>query len=107
MNIIVSAKVWLQVETYNGMWRYFQERMGGDNHEDAWYLTKGEMGYVPEKEKDIKTHFTLPEHLAGYMLDGVEIIEAGWFARDQLPLMPPQGSISRSLIDSWLQGGGA
>jgi NAD+ diphosphatase len=39
--------------------------------------------------------------------DGVEIIEAGWFARDQLPLMPPQGSISRSLIDSWLQGGGA
>ena len=27
------------------------------------------------KEKDIKTHFTLPEHLAGYMLDGVEIIE--------------------------------
>lgn len=39
--------------------------------------------------------------------DGVEIIEAGWFSRDQLPLMPPQGSISRSLIDSWLQGGGA
>ena len=39
--------------------------------------------------------------------DGVEIIEAGWFSRDQLPLMPPQGSISRSLIDSWLQGGSA
>jgi NAD+ diphosphatase len=36
--------------------------------------------------------------------DGEEIIEAGWFTRDRLPSVPPPGSISRSLIDSWLQG---
>jgi NAD+ diphosphatase len=46
------------------------------------------------------------EHESGEICpDGLEIIEAGWFTRDQLPLMPPPGSISRSLIDSWLQGG--
>jgi NAD+ diphosphatase len=39
--------------------------------------------------------------------DGVEIVEAEWFSRDQLPLMPPPGSISRSLIDGWIKGGGA
>ena len=55
MSVIVSAKVWLQVETYNGMWRYFQDRMNGDTHKDAWYFAGAEMGYVPEKEKDIKT----------------------------------------------------
>lgn len=36
--------------------------------------------------------------------DGVEILQADWFGRDQLPPVPPPGSISRSLIDSWLQG---
>src|SRR3989344_2164801 len=49
MSIIVSVKVWLTVETYNGMWRYFQDRMSGDNHEDAWYFAKAEMGYVPDQ----------------------------------------------------------
>lgn len=39
--------------------------------------------------------------------DGVEIIEAGWFSRDNLPRVPPPGSISRSLIDDWVQRGGA
>jgi NAD+ diphosphatase len=39
--------------------------------------------------------------------DGVEIIEADWFSRDRLPLVPPPGSISRSLIDDWLKTGGA
>ncbi|MCC1496407.1 NAD(+) diphosphatase [Alcanivorax sp. 1008] len=38
--------------------------------------------------------------------DGVEIIEAGWFSRDNLPRVPPPGSISRSLIDDWIQRGG-
>jgi len=53
MSIIVSAKVWLTVETYNGMWRYFDERMSGSNHEDAWYFAEAEMGYVPNRERDI------------------------------------------------------
>ena len=49
MSIIVSANVWMQVETYNGMWRYFQDRMNGDTHKDAWYFAEGEMGYVPDQ----------------------------------------------------------
>lgn len=35
-------------------------------------------------------------------LDDEEIAEADWFNADQLPLIPPQGSIARSLIDAWL-----
>jgi len=32
------------------------------------------------------------------VFDGIEIEDAQWFAVDQLPLMPPAGSISRALI---------
>lgn len=32
-------------------------------------------------------------------VDGVEITEAGWFTPDDLPDLPPQGAISRALID--------
>lgn len=35
-------------------------------------------------------------------LDDEEITEADWFAPDELPLIPPQGSIARTLIDDWL-----
>jgi len=34
--------------------------------------------------------------------DGIEIEEAGWFSRDNLPLLPSQGSVSRYLIDMWV-----
>ncbi len=34
--------------------------------------------------------------------DGVEIGEAGWFARDNLPLLPGPISIARRMIDAWL-----
>jgi NAD+ diphosphatase len=34
--------------------------------------------------------------------DAVEIMEAHWFTRDALPEIPLKGSLSRSLIDSWL-----
>lgn len=37
-------------------------------------------------------------------VDGEEIEDAQWFRRDELPLVPPRGSISRRLIDSWLVG---
>lgn len=33
--------------------------------------------------------------------DGTEIGEAGWFARDALPPVPPRLSIARALIDDW------
>lgn len=36
--------------------------------------------------------------------DGHEILQADWFERDRLPVIPPPGSISRALIDSWVQG---
>jgi NAD+ diphosphatase len=45
------------------------------------------------------------DYLAGeIVVDGEEVLEADWFTRQQLPQMPPAGSISRSLIDSWLGG---
>jgi len=34
--------------------------------------------------------------------DGVEIVEADWFARDALPLLPPPISIARRLIEEFL-----
>lgn len=44
-------------------------------------------------------------HRAGEIcVDGEEILDAQWFSRQQLPSLPPSGSIARSLIDSWLDG---
>ena len=34
--------------------------------------------------------------------DGVEIVEAGWFRRDALPLLPPPISIARRMIEAFL-----
>lgn len=36
-------------------------------------------------------------------VDGVEIVDAQWFSVFDLPKLPPQASISRSLIDSYTQ----
>jgi NAD+ diphosphatase len=36
--------------------------------------------------------------------DGKEIEDARWFSRDQLPLLPGSGSVSRYLINRWAQG---
>lgn len=33
--------------------------------------------------------------------DGEEVIESGWFRRDNLPELPRKGSIARKLIDEW------
>jgi NAD+ diphosphatase len=38
--------------------------------------------------------------------DGVEIAEAAWFARDDLPQLPGPISIARWLIDDWVTGVG-
>jgi NAD+ diphosphatase len=35
---------------------------------------------------------------------GVEISDARWFTKDNLPELPAEGSISRFLINSWLNG---
>ncbi|MDR1126780.1 MAG: NAD(+) diphosphatase [Treponema sp.] len=36
--------------------------------------------------------------------DGVEIEEARWFNREQLPKLPAKGSVARKLIDQWRNG---
>ena len=33
--------------------------------------------------------------------DGEEVVESNWFGRDELPLIPPVGSIARRMIDAW------
>jgi len=44
------------------------------------------------------------EYLSGDIaIDNVEIVEADWWPIDQLPMIPPNGSISRQLIDQYLQ----
>jgi NAD+ diphosphatase len=35
--------------------------------------------------------------------DGIEIEDAGWFNKDNLPKLPGAGSLSRYLIDRWLK----
>ncbi len=35
-------------------------------------------------------------------VDGEEILDAHWWRADELPRVPPQGSIARALIDAWL-----
>jgi NAD+ diphosphatase len=37
-------------------------------------------------------------------VDGVEIEDARWFGRDSLPTLPGTSSVSRYLIDRWLDG---
>jgi NAD+ diphosphatase len=37
-------------------------------------------------------------------VDPVEIVDAKWFTRDDLPMVPPGLSIARTLIDDWLRG---
>ena len=34
--------------------------------------------------------------------DGDEVIESGWFGRDELPAIPLKGSIARRMIDDWI-----
>ena len=36
--------------------------------------------------------------------DPTEIVDANWYARDDLPAIPPGMSIARKLIDAWLVG---
>ena len=37
------------------------------------------------------------------VIDGEEIVEAGWFRHGALPQIPPRISIARALIDSWIE----
>jgi NAD+ diphosphatase len=35
-------------------------------------------------------------------IDGTEIVDAGWYTADDLPMIPPPMSIARTLIDRWI-----
>ena len=35
--------------------------------------------------------------------DGEEVVESGWFDRNNLPEIPLKGSIARAMIDAWLR----
>ena len=37
--------------------------------------------------------------------DPTEILDAGWYRRDELPMIPPGISIARRLIDAWVAEG--
>jgi NAD+ diphosphatase len=42
-------------------------------------------------------------YVAGELaLDPSEIADAGWYRRDELPMIPPPISIARRLIDAWV-----
>ena len=38
------------------------------------------------------------------MPDGEEVVESGWFRRDNLPLLPKRVSLARRLVDAWCAG---
>jgi NAD+ diphosphatase len=48
--------------------------------------------------------FTAEYDSGEIIADGEEIVDAKWFKFDCLPLLPSEGSISRSLIDSFITG---
>lgn len=46
-------------------------------------------------------------HAGGEIVcDETEILDAAWFRRDELPMVPGGISIARKLIDAWVAGGG-
>lgn len=46
------------------------------------------------------------EYVSGEIVcDPNEIVDAGWYRRDDLPMIPPGISIARKLIDAWLAEG--
>lgn len=49
----------------------------------------------------------LAEYAGGTVTpDGSEVVSAGWFSRDNLPLLPNRVSISRALLDLWINDPG-
>ena len=49
--------------------------------------------------------FTAEYAKGDLLIDEEELVDAGWFTPDALPLLPPHGSIARRLIDDYLANG--
>jgi NAD+ diphosphatase len=47
--------------------------------------------------------FTAEYDSGEIVIDNKEIVSAGWFGRDNLPVLPAPLSISRALIDQWVR----
>lgn len=66
----------------------------------------GDIGYVASQPwpfpHSLMIGFTAAWRAGDLRVDGSEIVEAGWFARDDLPSVPPPMSIARRLIDDWV-----
>ena len=46
--------------------------------------------------------FTATYESGEIVCDPTEIVDAGWYRRDDLPMIPPGISIARKLIDAWV-----
>ncbi|MEQ9162945.1 MAG: NUDIX domain-containing protein, partial [Ilumatobacter fluminis] len=46
--------------------------------------------------------FTAAYESGEIVCDPTEIADAGWYRRDDLPMIPPGISIARRLIDAWV-----
>ncbi len=51
----------------------------------------------------LMTAFTAEYESGDIKVDGIEIGHADWYSKDNLPQIPRKGSISRDLIDNWLE----
>jgi NAD+ diphosphatase len=50
------------------------------------------------------TGFAVRSESGDVVVDGVEIGDARWFTADELPEVPPPGTIARRIIDAWIAG---
>jgi NAD+ diphosphatase len=48
--------------------------------------------------------FRADYHSGEIVPDPTEIVDAGWYRKDDLPMIPPGISIARKLIDAWVAG---
>lgn len=72
-------------------------------------ITLGDLQYVRSQAWPFPSQLMLgyyADYQAGDIaVDGHEIIDAQWFSKDNLPELPPSGSISRQLIDHFFTRG--
>ena len=69
----------------------------------------GELRYVASQTWPFPSNIMIgfrAEYASGELrADGDEVIESGWFRRDELPEIPRKGSIARMMIDRWRELG--
>lgn len=83
-----------------------EEALAREVREEAG-ISIADMNYVGSQSwpfpHSLMLGFTARHAQGEIVVDGVELEDARWFGRDALPAIPPKGSISRLLIDRWLE----